>query len=523
MTGGTEFSEAAEAPKQSEEVKESPEKQAEIKEVAEQTEKLDDATLKPKEVVEGGDYKASEALETVFVEAVAAVPVKAAETANEGSRPPSEGRSESVSDRGDTDESGSKPERDTSDSAESGSRVSREAPEAGAVAEVSAVPEISFEGSGEEGTVITEEAVEEKPDVSPTPVEQTQEGAAAEVTEALQEDSQPAMEREAAQKVPEASVARSAESQTVPEGVGAERDDGELKMVMTDKDGGSDRPVMDDGVDQVVDLHEDNQIKDQFGGLDERGESVGYQGDPAGGADGIPEIPGMIPDLTMDGFGKGGGKEVDAGLPGLDQEGELGDLADAAAPGGDATVGGVVETIKSVTGKIWGAVSSGGGQDTGAGGGGGVRGTPTPDGVENVDFDHTLGGLIPNALPNATPDDLDDESVMQPVDEDDASPKEPGIVFDRATQTDPYRQDTDEHVDVPRGTPEVEENYLIDPPDFAGGGGDGGGKPPVGTQLSSSGEEGFVNLESDKKNLADTEDLANLEASDPDGGQVPKP
>ena len=58
--------------------------------------------------------------------------------------------------------------------------------------------------------------------------------------------------------------------------------------------------------------------------------------------------------------------------------------------------------------------------------------------------------------------------MSQPVDEDSASPNEPGIVFDRATQTDPYSQDTDEHVDIPRGvrTPEVSKFT----PDMAGGG-----------------------------------------------------
>ena len=57
---------------------------------------------------------------------------------------------------------------------------------------------------------------------------------------------------------------------------------------------------------------------------------------------------------------------------------------------------------------------------------------------------------------------------MQPVDADDASPKEPGIVFDRATQTDPYSQDTIDGVDMPSSgyIPEEKSKFT---PGMAGG------------------------------------------------------
>ena len=146
------------------------------------------------------------------------------------------------------------------------------------------------------------------------------------------------MEQVQTQDIPGASEARTTESQTLPEELTVARETDEPKMVITNKDGDDGGPVMDDGVDQLVDLHEDNQIKDQYGGLDERGGSVGYVGDPAQGAAGIPEIPDMIPDLGIDGAGPPDIEIPDLGLPGLDQESELADLAESAAFGADGRV-----------------------------------------------------------------------------------------------------------------------------------------------------------------------------------------
>ena len=73
MTGGTEFQEAAEVPKLSEEIKDSPEKIAEVKVAAEQAERTTAAVETPKAVIEEMDYKAAEALETAVVESIGPV------------------------------------------------------------------------------------------------------------------------------------------------------------------------------------------------------------------------------------------------------------------------------------------------------------------------------------------------------------------------------------------------------------------------------------------------------------------
>ena len=121
-------------------------------------------------------------------------------------------------------------------------------------------------------------------------------------------------------------------------------------------------------------------------------------------------------------------------------------------------------------GRLWDRFGGSSNDDTPATAGGGVRGTPTADSVENVEFDDTLDGkLREKALPGDSifDQDLDDEAVSQPADGDDASPKEPGISFDRATQTDPYSQDTGEDADIPRTGYEPDIDKLT--PGMAGG------------------------------------------------------
>jgi len=331
------------------------------------------------------------------------------------------------------------------------------------------------------------EAVPAKEEVSATPItlpkedpdgindtKEADQKAAGEVqsvaAEAVKDSDQPTMERAAAETAPETSTARTVESQKLPEDMVVERDSDEPKLVIRDADGDDGGLKMDEGLDQVTDFKEPNQVTGQYGdeGDPAKGD-VSYQGDPAHAAEGILEIPGMDKDLMGVMTGKGGGKEVDAGLPGMDQDGERGDLADAAAPGGDANVG--IGTLQTIAGVVYDFIG-GGSQDSGSSGSAGTRGTPDPEGGVGEEFDDTLGGLVPGILPDDTPDDLGAESLMQPVDEDSDSPKEPGIAFDRATQTDPYRQDTDEYVDLPKIVPDGEvdpDGNLIDPPGFSGG------------------------------------------------------
>lgn len=75
MTGGTEFSEAEVKPIK-EEVDLNPEKGAEIKEAAEVQRETNEATISPEAAVEKGDFQLAEDLQSVFVEAVDAVPMR---------------------------------------------------------------------------------------------------------------------------------------------------------------------------------------------------------------------------------------------------------------------------------------------------------------------------------------------------------------------------------------------------------------------------------------------------------------
>ena len=121
-------------------------------------------------------------------------------------------------------------------------------------------------------------------------------------------------------------------------------------------------------------------------------------------------------------------------------------------------------------GRITGLFGYSTNDDSPATAGGGIRGTTNPDSVEKVEFDDTLDGkLRAQALSGQSifNQDLSGEAVSQPVDEDDASPQEPGIAFDRATQTDPYSQDTGDDADVPRTGYEPEVDKLT--PGMAGG------------------------------------------------------
>jgi len=567
MTRGTEFQEATEASKPSEEIKESPEKVAEFKEVVEETKKIDDATLKPKEVVEAGDIKAVEAAETLESAFVAAVPVQAVEVTDEG-KEPLEGEPEPVSDLGDPGD-GSAPAGESSDAPDAGSRASRETPEVSTVQEgvkVAAVPEVSLTGSKEAGSITIGTPVAEVQSNVEDPGEGPSPDVVRESSETGKPDSDlgspagsPSLEQTKAEQVPDISAGATAESQSVPDLETVERDDGEPKLVMH-KEGEEDSgPDMDDGYEQAGDLKEPNQVSSQFGSAgDPTKGSVGYVGDPAQEAGEIPEIPDMIPDLGIDGAGPPDIDIPDLGLPGLDQESELAGLADSAAFGADGRIsagawtgrtemtdstdskgkqdisynesyedddhsmtvttthsdGVTTQTVTSTnkeTGETTTETSTTGGEE-------GDATPPATDQEEydpegdyqytNAETDHTLGGRIKDPIPVSSPeDDLDDESVMQPVDEDSASPKEPGIVFDRATQTDPYRQDTDEYVDLPKVTPEVEENYLIDPPDFAGGGGDGV----------------FINTETGARKADDDDGYSGGGDEGPSSGEQPKP
>ena len=143
--------------------------------------------------------------------------------------------------------------------------------------------------------------------------------------------------------------------------------------MLVDADGESDEPQIDWGdetYDQAGDIRQPS--RDGGGPGDEmwganQGESVGQVGDVA--AEGI-ELPegGAVPDL-MDGHG--GMEPGDLGGPdiGLDQMGELGNLAGAAAFGADGRIG---EDLESGTGGDTGGTggdTGGTGGDTGGTGG----------------------------------------------------------------------------------------------------------------------------------------------------------
>jgi len=573
MTGGTEFSEAEVKPIK-EEVEASPEKVAEVKEAAEVQRATDEATHTPEATIEKMEHAPAEDLQKAFVEAVPLAQAGEVSPASSTFGSPDEARGtqdqawEGQSTDGETadgsgmgegDGSGlvtGDPEVDSggsgdsdsgsmmgdsegesggsgdSDSVESGSRASQEAPVAGAVQEVAtefstAIPAITLEGAEEEGKITIERAA----------VEQSESGA----------PDQPKMQEEAPAKTPEITRA-AAETASVPDIETVERNDGEMKFA---KDGGEDDKFNPDDVyEQAQDLKEPNQVSGQYGSAGDPIKGSGdYMGDPAQGAIGIPDIPGNIPDLGNFTPGQGGGMEPgDLGGPGvgLDQEGELGGLAGAAAfGGGDSRVGwrgetemtdsmdnkgkqkisykehyenddgsttdittdhddGVTTQTTTRTDKDGntttetdvqggsgdGGGSDGGGGDGGGGDGGGGGGGGGSDGGGGGGFMEAVADFLgstdeeaydPEGASGLTPDDhvlpvgsspinrgLDDEAVSQQVDGDSASPKEPRIAFDRATQTDPYSQDTVDGVDMP-STGYIPEEKSKFTPGMAGG------------------------------------------------------
>ena len=88
-----------------------------------------------------------------------------------------------------------------------------------------------------------------------------------------------------------------------------ERDGSETKLV---KDGGDDDKFdPDDGLKQAGDIREDTDISNQYGDdVIETGDGVDTLRDPAKPADGVPDIPNMIPDLVDITPGSGGGKRL---------------------------------------------------------------------------------------------------------------------------------------------------------------------------------------------------------------------
>jgi hypothetical protein len=183
------------------------------------------------------------------------------------------------------------------------------------------------------------------------------------------------------------------------------------------------------------------------------------------GKDGIlGDLPGVGKDKLADlNPMRGGGpgeniKPDDLGGPdsGIDQENELGSLADAAAPGGDPMVGGFVSWVKKTVGKIVNPAPEQTGNATAP------RGTPNPE----------IGGESGNdpTMP-VTVDPLDQAlnygaSMMQPVDDEGQGREQPGMKMSaeelRDAQLNPYIQNTDDHVDVLPGS----GNDMTDPKDF---------------------------------------------------------
>jgi len=136
----------------------------------------------------------------------------------------------------------------------------------------------------------------------------------------------------------------------------------------------------------------------------------------------------------------------------------------------------------------------------------GTRGTQDPEGGVATYTDIPPGVT---ADPMDTPLDYSD-SMMQPAGEDSGKDKPRENLKEKLAESklDPYTQHHGDEVDVPEGMMgskvDVDGN-LIDPPDIAGGG------------------EDFIAADSSKKNVANTEDEANLNAVDPESGQKPTP
>jgi hypothetical protein len=158
-----------------------------------------------------------------------------------------------------------------------------------------------------------------------------------------------------------------------------------------------------------------------------------------------------------------------------DQAADDQDAADFAANNPDAAghmgkhVGRKVDsTVKTTAGRIWKQVTAMyTTADKASSAHVGVRGTPNPDAVDG-EFDDTLGGLVPGILPDASPDDLGAASLMQPMGEDSdrEKPREDLKAEMAGSDVDPLAYYTDEHVDLPKTTPDTVDvdGNLIDPP-----------------------------------------------------------
>lgn len=221
-------------------------------------------------------------------------------------------------------------------------------------------------------------------------------------------------------------------------------------------------PTPEQPTDEVVDLHEADQLK---AGMEDalrddlRMGEQGYMGEvglPKGGE--IPETGIGDPIGGIDGALDRVPGKVDDPFNSIPEWGETADgqnLEDAAAAGANPLVG----SVRSVAGYVWSFVC--GSNDTGGSGSAGVRGTPTPDGIEGS-FEDPIGGIEIN---EKTPTDYAD-SMMQPVDDEGQGREQPGMKMSpeelRDAQLNPYIQNTDEHVDVLPGS----RGDMTDPKDF---------------------------------------------------------
>ncbi len=523
MTGGTEFQEAAEAPR-------------EIQEVTEAKEQLDRAAFEPEEVVEKtGEIKESETLQDALKASVDAIPV-----VEKAENPPA------ITLEG-SDQTGKVTiEKGTDEPAEEGQipeERTTEVKEAADPALENNSADVKFmngyangvenQSSGDGGDGGSDgdskSRISGGPDDGGTPPV----GTPPVGTPPDDSSSSPSSDEEifrpeaAAENVGEAADgarAAAVENQTIPDEISldslgdeSQADDG---LVLHDPDGSDGSPEIDfGGLETTDDIREPTGISDAYaGGMGdtERGESVGYQGgEPAdgleipGGLDG--DLPGGIDGMPGGIDGMPGG--LDGDLPGRmdgDQTGGIfntddpswspggesdntdfvsaGDLAEMAAPGGDDTVG--LSTIRTITGKIWGAITGGGSADSGGGGGGGVRGTPDPEGGS--------GGSTPlPGIPEFNPEDdsIDYfESLTQPGGTEESSNVERPLPMTmeeiKESEVDPlinWGDDHDEDDEEFVGSQPDVDITPVDPPDMAGGG--------EGIEDSDGISEGFEDID----------------------------
>ena len=547
----------------------------EVSEVSEESQRVDKATFEPEAFVEGeGDFKEAEAVEAAFVDAVKAVETVPDRSADEVSATPITLPSEDSEPR-------PKVEVAQASSADEGSKPDITVPEATYEnLDIGKEGKPPDEGATEPAVVVAEEI-----QAASVEVKDTAETAAV-VKEAtadrIRENDPTLAEQVHAEQVPVAEAAAQQEAQVIPDQ--HDGDGGYDDRIIVNLDGSDDGPQLDTGgVEEVIDLHKPNQVKDGFdptGGMQggAQADDVGYQ-DP-GSAFGL-EDPSRTHDVPEAGPGGGPpGRDI-PGLPGQDDmEGwaERPDLRGAAAAGGDPRVGadtgdktaaqiaadkaaadqaaadqaeadqaaadqdaadqaaadqaaadqaadgkaaadfaannpeaaahmgklvGRVDNnpVKTTAGRIWKQMTAMyTTADKASSAHVGVRGTPNPDAVDG-EFDDTLGGLVPGIVPDASPDDLGAESLMQPVGENDSNRERPRENLKEAMaggDVDPLAQYTDEHVDLPKVVPDSvdTDDSLVDPPEMIGGG-----------------DVGFIETDSDKnrEDGLESSDLENLD------------